>query len=321
MKTIREWGANLLRFQIGKGAPSPKDGKCTPAFREDYLSWLDGRLKHLDEVLDWGMKYGVSIVVDLHRVPGGKYSKEESEKRANYDKIFFDEDFRGVFLESWRRIATRYKGRAGIYGYDLMNEPMQFGESSCGLYDLQELALKEIRRIDPAVTVIIETNVFDSAPRFRDARHMSDPNVVYSVHMYEPFDFTHQGVFADKPSCVYPDPAEHPYGEKSMALKAPWTKDGLRQMLSDVRQFQLKHGARIYVGEFSAAVWAKGAEQWLKDAISIFNEYGWDWSYHAFRESPCWSLEHEGDSWKNLRCSDANLRKEVVLDGLRRQQK
>lgn len=37
-----------------------------------------------------------------------------------------------------------------------------------------------------------------------------------------------------------------------------------------------------------------GAERNLADLISIFNEYGWDWTYHAFREWPGWSVEHKG---------------------------
>ena len=47
-------------------------------------------------------------------------------------------------------------------------------------------------------------------------------------------------------------------------------------------------------GEFSVAVWAPGGAAYLDDLVSIFEEYGWDWTYHAFREWEGWSLEHEG---------------------------
>jgi len=84
-----------------------------------------------------------------------------------------------------------------------------------------------------------------------------------------------------------------------------------------VRDFQLRYGARILVGEFSSAVWAKGADEWLADAISIFNKYGWDWTYHAFREAGCWSLEHEGTSWNDVRPSADNPRKRAVLNRMK----
>lgn len=78
-----------------------------------------------------------------------------------------------------------------------------------------------------------------------------------------------------------------------------------------------KYRARIYVGEFSAAAWAPGAEKYLADCISIFEEYGWDWTYHSFRESPVWSLEYEGENRNKMRPSADNPRKRVLLEGFK----
>ena len=33
----------------------------------------------------------------------------------------------------------------------------------------------------------------------------------------------------------------------------------------------------------------------IRDLIDLFEEYGWDWSYHAFREWAGWSVEHTTD--------------------------
>ena len=68
----------------------------------------------------------------------------------------------------------------------------------------------------------------------------------------------------------------------------------LRQTVQVVRDFQLKYNVPIFIGEFSAIAWAPGAERYLEDCISIFEEYGWDWTYHAFREWTGWSVEHGG---------------------------
>ena len=46
-------------------------------------------------------------------------------------------------------------------------------------------------------------------------------------------------------------------------------------------------------------------------SIEIFEEYGWDWTYHAFREWNGWSLEHEGTPG-NIRPSANNDRREVI---------
>ena len=68
-------------------------------------------------------------------------------------------------------------------------------------------------------------------------------------------------------------------------------------MLQPVRDFQLAYNVHIYAGEFSAIRWAPGdsATQYLRDVIELFEEYGWDWSYHAYREWDGWSLEHGPD--------------------------
>ena len=87
---------------------------------------------------------------------------------------------------------------------------------------------------------------------------------------------------------------------------------------SRVRSFQKKYGAKIYVGEFSAVCWAPDAEKYLRDVISVFEEYGWDWSYHAFREWPGWSVEHEGEDDASLRLSPDNPRRRALMDALRR---
>jgi hypothetical protein len=94
-------------------------------------------------------------------------------------------------------------------------------------------------------------------------------------------------------------------------------------VLAPVREFQKKHKCRIYVGEFSAVSWAPGAENYLRDCIALFAEYGWDWTYHAFREWGAWSVEHEaiepgraGPS--NFRPVNDSARKRALLEGFAR---
>lgn len=85
-----------------------------------------------------------------------------------------------------------------------------------------------------------------------------------------------------------------------------------------MRAFERKHDAKIYVGEFSAIAWAEGADRYLRDCISVFEEYGWDWSYHAFREFQGWSVEHEGPDAQHLVPSCDNPRKRALLSGFSR---
>jgi len=64
-----------------------------------------------------------------------------------------------------------------------------------------------------------------------------------------------------------------------------------------MNQITKKHGVAIYIGEFGSIRWApeNSTYRYLKDCIEIFEEEGWDWAYHAFREWQGWSVEHGSD--------------------------
>lgn len=76
----------------------------------------------------------------------------------------------------------------------------------------------------------------------------------------------------------------------------------------------------VFAGEPSP--WAEGADAYLRDCISLFEEYGWDWSYHAFREWSGWDVEKvctKGARTGNPEFADApdTPRKRVLIDGFR----
>ncbi len=63
-----------------------------------------------------------------------------------------------------------------------------------------------MRHIDSVHAIIIEPDPGGSPDALPYFEPLNVPGVVYSVHMYEPHQFTHQGVFADFPiGPVYPD--------------------------------------------------------------------------------------------------------------------
>ena len=298
-KTLKSWGATLLRYQI------VRDWHGVDANRDivEYDKWMQSRLDHLDKVvLPLAGKYGMKVVIDVHVPPGGRDAASEHN-------MFYEERYARYFVDMWRRIARRFKGREGIYGYDLINEPCHKRMAAPGFdcWSLQRKAAEAVRAEDAETPIIATANEWSGPAAFAAMKPFAVENVIYQVHMYEPFDFTHQRVLGTRPWT-----AGWPNREKG------WDRSYLKKVLAPVRAFQKKYGAKIYVGEFSAACWAPDAGKYLKDAISVFEEYGWDWTYHAFREWPGWSVELEGENAENLRPSKNNPRKRALLDGLRR---
>lgn len=295
-RTLKEWGANLARFQIVRGWTKTNDNQDLPEFDR----WLDGRLDHLEQVLKWAGQYGISIVVDLHVPPGGK----AASKQFN---MFTDERYADHFVQTWRRIAARLYGKKGIFAYDLINEPIQNDPSApFDYWNLQLKAAKAIRAIDPGVTIIVASNGGDTPSTFRYLTPFPLENIIYQVHVYDPIEYTHQGVLSPRKA----------YGEYDAYPSLQWNLDFLRKMLKPVRDFQLKYKARIYAGEFSAIAWAPGREKYLQDCIRLFEEYGWDWSYHAFREWDGWSVEHEFTPEGKLVKAET-MAKAVLTDGFK----
>ena len=295
---LASWGVTLVRYQMQRNwqfADTERD-------IADYDNWMKIKLDHLEErVVPFAAKYGIKVVVDLHMPPGGRSADHEMN-------MFYEPEYADHYVELWRRIARRFKGAPSIFAYDLVNEPHQTYHAAGGndCLSLQIRAAKAIREIDPDIPIIVEPRHAASPEGFKTFAAVPMKDIIYEVHVYQPFAYTHQGVNKAKPW----EKAPWPNAEKG------WNKDFLREKLAPVREFERKHGARIYVGEFSAIAWAPGAGDYLRDCISLFGEYGWDWTYHAFDEAQCWNIEVEADEPFECRPAKDTPRKRALLEGL-----
>ena len=292
-------GVTLLRYQMIRGW-----GKLhVNSDLDDFNAWLDGKLDHLETVvLPAAEKYGFKVVIDLHSPPGGRNRGKEME-------MFFNARYASAFKEAWMRIARRFRGNPHLYAYDLVNEPKQVRptQKGMGYLELQCEVAKAIRTVDPVTPISVESNFNCNLDTFGFMEPLPLKDIIYQVHFYRPMKYTHQGIGSNKnvSGLKYPDPSRG------------WTKECLRARLSTVREFQRRFGAKIYVGEFSVCAWAEGGARYLEDCISLFEEYGWDWTYHAFREADCWSVEHQGDSMGTLVPVLTTSRKEVLERALK----
>lgn len=272
------WGANLMRWQVGGGEKN----------LATYDEWFEGKMGDLGQALDAAQANGIKLVIDLHLPPGGRYPDATL-------KMVMEEKYQQEFIANWERIARRFKDHPAVWAYDLINEPVQNRPSPAGLGDwlgIQVKAAKAIRAIDSKTPIIIEVDQWDSPDSFAWLQPVDVPNVIYQAHMYWPGAYTHQGVKTDQGVAKDKDFTKNSLTYPGLIEGKQIDKEALRRYLEPVRRFQLANNARIYIGEFSAARWAPGAATYLDDCISIFEEYGWDWTYHAFREWPGWSVEH-----------------------------
>jgi len=295
------WNGNLIRRQLFRMDPATPETDFVA-----YDKWLDEILAKTDLVLGWAAQHHVKVVLDLHSPPGGKFPSTGS--------LFSDPKAEEHFVEIWKKMATRYKGNQTIWGFDLVNEPND-DQTAPGCMNWQDLAFaagKAVREIDPDRTLIIEPpkNGGDTGWQFFNPIPL--PRVVYSFHMYDPLRFTHQHVFNPKESSVtYPGIIDGKL----------WNRDALLQAMQPSIDFAKRYRVQMYVGEFSAIRWAPGADKYLADVTGIFEEQGWDWSYHAYREWQGWNLEIGTDESNSQPSPQPTARFQVIEKWLKQNQK
>ncbi len=301
-----EWKANHVRWQLTWGGfpRSPADKGDLAA----YDAWLEGVLAHLDRLLPVCEELGILVLVDLHTPPGGRNDASEC-------RLFHEKRFQDKFLELWEKIARRYKGRKIVWGYDLVNEPVE-GDVGEGLMDWSQLAeatAKKVRAIDPDHAIVIEPAPWGGPEVISHFAPIDVPKVVYSVHMYLPHKFTHQGVYDNPTGLEYP----------GVIQGVKWDKERVRLALKPALDFQRDYGVHMYIGEFSAIRWAPGesAFNYLRDVIEVMEEHGWDWAYHAFREWDGWSVEHGPDPKDRSRAKSPTSRQQILCSWYEKNQR
>lgn len=177
---LKQQGATAVRFYL-------------------QYDWLETAEKissfyeYLDEQLDLAREKELYLILNLHYF-GDSYYTGESVVSLVALKNF------------WKIISARYSKNEVIAGYDLLNEPFcsnTFTESR--LYEVYENIIEELRASDDQHIIFLSdpVNAFDnrevSSSIFLTApfKRVSDNNVVYEYHWYQPYAFTHQNAEFD----------------------------------------------------------------------------------------------------------------------------
>ncbi|MBS1371274.1 MAG: cellulase family glycosylhydrolase [Lentisphaeria bacterium] len=300
-RELREvWNANLMRYQIKRLKSEDHTTK------EGFRKIIERNLKELDEVIPIARQNGIRLLIDMHVGPGTSLNELLS------NKLSWEPEMQQLLADVWREIAEKYRDEPVIWGYDLLNEPREenYVYTPDGGLDWNRLAekvAKAIREVDPDTPIIVESAQWGSAAGFENLVPIDVPNVIYSFHIYSPAEYTHQGIYNRPEGIAYP----------GMIAGKMWNRAALEKEMAPVVAFQKKYNVPVYVGEFGVARWAPGAEQWLDDAISVFEKYGWDWTYHAFREYQGWDAEI-GPVKADTRKIGNTPRREVLIRHMKR---
>lgn len=184
-------------------------------------------------------------------------------------------------------------------GYNILNEPHPerlFDAQSLSiheikqqqvqemLYEFYETVIQRIRHVDPETPIVVDSSAYAHPATFALLKPINDSCIIYSFHMYDPFDYTN--LKRNRGRYAYP-------GKIAGGL---WNQETLRQIILAVVEFQKRCSIphhRILVGEFGAHRTTPGIDAYFKDLQAIFSQQRWHTAFYAFREDVWDGMDYE----------------------------
>lgn len=321
---VQRRGANCFNRRVGEGWLRAARGAGIGTVRLAYEKWggqdfLLGsadsyrglRAEHLKELigtLDRFAAARLAVVVTPLTLPGARWRQMNGGRRDG--RLWRDRQYWDMSAKFWGDMAGELRGHPAVVGLDVLNEPAPEVEWGRGgfwkggaeewaskmrgtagdLNGFHEQMLGAIRARDSRVTVVVESGLYATPWALSAMAPLRDENVVYSIHMYEPYEYTtwrkHQGKLR------YPGAVRVEETGASVAAGAAWLDAFFRPVRDWLRRHSI--GAdRMLVGEFGCGRRCAGAAEYLSDLLKIFEREQWHWLFYSFREDTWDGMDYE----------------------------
>ena len=284
IETIKSWGMDHIRVPVDYDLVEDKEGN----YKEDGFGYIE-------KAIDWAGKYGLNMVLDLHKTFG--YSFDDGEKEAGF---FDNEKYQERFYRLWEQFANRFGKYSDRLCFELLNEVT--AKEYCERWNrILTECIKRIRVIAPDIKILTGGYYNNSIMALKDLCDPYDENIVYNFHCYEPLIFTHQGAgWIPTMDQSFRMPFELTYGEYSTYIKEQlgfeseeidsFPKDQV--MGEEYFELYFREAIRVaeernvslYCGEYGVIELAdpEDAYKWYSLISACFNKYGIGraaWSY------------------------------------------
>jgi endoglycosylceramidase len=255
-------GFNVVRLPISWGNLEPYPG----AFYESYLT------RYVDRDIRWAKKYGIYIILDMHQFNwasrfGGngvpdwavtQFPPTQNGMLQAVSEFWNNTALQDHLTNVWTKVALRYAKEPTVAGYDILNEPWIYNSvipnlNASHVDSFYVKVIESIRAVDSNHSIFLEpANVHANSFPLKD-------KIVWSPHFY-PLSFA---------------PHYHPLN--ITVLRA--------DLDAKYKTFVIEMGSPMWIGEFGAFMQDASSEQWLRDAVALFNEYQVGWAWWAYSRS------------------------------------
>ena len=188
-------------------------------------------------------------------------------------------------MHLWEALATRYRDRPEVAGYNPINEPSDpLGTRLVPFYERLE---KAVRAIDPRHVLFLDGNRYSTDFSAFDTRSEPLENTVYTAH-----DYALPGITS---ATEYPGVVRGEYFDRSV----------IEQTFLRRTEYMRKTGTPIWIGEFgpvystdrSQDVWRY---QLLQDQLEIYRDHGASWALWTYKDIGLQGLVHASPSSEYL---------------------
>ncbi len=250
---------------------------------------------HIDDFLGWAKECGLNVILNLHKAVGCYCDCGDMKK------LLDEPEYQDRFVALWLEFERRYHDKGREIVFELMNEVTS--SDSLKWNELYKRTIAEIRKLNHDRLIMIGSASWNSVDKLKELEVLDDPNVVYTFHFYDPFEFTHQrGVLQPNnhyynrempyPGDIerYRDYMEVIHGIKNayskydeMGKKFIWDK------LSPALDFMKAHpDAILTLGEFGTirSCPVKWRENWCRDVIAFCDANGIPFTIWNYLSTP-----------------------------------
>lgn len=275
IKRIATWGLDHVRLPIDYELIETEDGK-----------YIEEGFTYIDSCLEWCKKYGLNMILDLHKTAG--YSFDEFETSTGF---FESEKLQKRFISLWEELSKRYGKYENRLTFELLNEIVD-PEYAVVWNGIAKRAIKAIRQYAPTIKIIIGGVCNNSVSSVKLLDLPYDENMVYTFHFYEPLIFTHQSAYWVKKM----DTNFHTTYPKEFASYISETEEFLpienREIFSNIRgttidktffensflqavQIAKERNVALYCGEYGVIDRADltSTLAWYSDINEVFEKY------------------------------------------------
>ncbi|MCS6864601.1 MAG: glycoside hydrolase family 5 protein [Gemmataceae bacterium] len=216
--------------------------------------------QRIDWVLEQAAANKLNVVLNVHH-----YDEMDKQPEQHLPRL----------IAIWEQIAQRYQNQPASVVFELYNEPHDKFVDDEWNKAIPQL-LKAVRTTNPTRAVIVGPPFWNGIWALPKLKLPDDPNLIVTVHYYEPFRFTHQG------ASWASDDVKKLSGIRWQGTAAEMAE--LRQKFDQAAEWAKKHKRPIFLGEFGAYEKADmdSRARWTAAVVREAEARGFSWAYWEF---------------------------------------